>query len=72
MLAKNEGPLDRGIRAVLGIVALVAAFTLLSGVWQIVAGVVAFMLLVTAAIGVCPLYSVLGINTCPVRPGTRS
>ncbi len=71
MFAKNEGPMDRGVRAVLGIAVLAAAFTLLSGVWQIVAGVVAFMLLVTAAVGVCPLYSVLGINTCPVKPGTR-
>lgn len=71
MFAKNEGPIDRGIRAVLGMVALVAAFTLLSGIWQIIAGVVAFMLLVTAVIGVCPLYSVLGINTCPVKPETK-
>ncbi len=71
MFAKNEGTLDRGIRAVLGIAVLAAAFTLLSGVWQIVAGVIAFMLLVTAAIGVCPLYSVLGINTCPVKPAGR-
>lgn len=71
MFAKNEGPIDRGIRAALGIAALVAAFTLLSGIWQIIAGVVAFMLLVTAAVGVCPLYSVLGINTCPVKPETR-
>ncbi len=71
MFAKNEGAVDRGIRAVLGIAALAAAFTLLSGVWQIVAGVVAFVLLVTAAIGVCPLYSALGINTCPVKPADR-
>ncbi|MCS6841479.1 MAG: DUF2892 domain-containing protein [Roseiflexus sp.] len=71
MFAKNEGPIDRGVRAVLGLAALVATFTLLNGIWQIVAGVVAFMLLVTAAVGVCPLYSVLGINTCPVKPGTR-
>lgn len=71
MFAKNEGPIDRGIRAVLGIVALVAAFTLLNGIWQIIAGVVAFMLLVTAVVGVCPLYSVLRINTCPVKSETR-
>jgi hypothetical protein len=71
MFAKNEGPMDRGIRAVLGIAALAAAFTLLSGVWQIVAGVVALVLLATAVVGVCPLYSVLGINTCPVKPETR-
>lgn len=71
MFVKNEGPLDRGIRAVLGLLALVAAFTLLNGIWQIIAGVVAFMLLVTAATGTCMLYSVLGINTCPTKPAER-
>jgi hypothetical protein len=68
MFTKNEGPLDRGIRAVVGVLAFIAGFTMLSGVWQIVAGVVGLVLLVTAAIGICPLYSVLRINTCPVKP----
>ncbi|MGQ9549258.1 MAG: YgaP family membrane protein [Roseiflexus sp.] len=71
MFTKNEGPLDRGIRAVFGALALVVGFTMLSGLWQIVAGVVGLMLLVTAAIGICPLYSVLGVNTCPVKPAER-
>ena len=67
----NEGSLDRGIRAVVGALALIAGFTMLSGVWQIVAGVVGLVLLVTAAIGICPLYSVLRINTCPVKPEVK-
>ena len=71
MFTKNEGPLDRGIRAVVGVLALIAGFAMLSGVWQIVAGVVGLVLLATAAIGICPLYSVLGINTCPVKPAER-
>ncbi|ABQ88497.1 hypothetical protein RoseRS_0054 [Roseiflexus sp. RS-1] len=71
MFTKNEGSLDRGIRAVVGVLALIAGFTMLSGVWQIVAGVVGLVLLATAAIGICPLYSVLGINTCPVKPAER-
>jgi hypothetical protein len=44
---------------------------MLSGLWQIVAGVVGLVLLVTAAIGICPLYSVLRINTCPVKPEVK-
>ncbi len=71
MFTKNEGPLDRGIRAVVGALALIAGFTTLSGLWQIIAGVVGLMLLVTAAIGICPLYSVLGVNTCPAKPAER-
>ena len=71
MFTKNEGPLDRGIRAVFGVLALIVGFTMLSGVWQIVAGAVGLVLLVTAAIGICPLYSVLRINTCPVKPEVK-
>lgn len=71
MFAQNEGTLDRGIRAIVGIVLLIATFMGLSGLWQIIAGVVAVVLLATAIFGVCPLYSVLGINTCPVKPATR-
>ncbi len=71
MFTKNEAPLDRGIRAVVGVLALIAGFTMLSGLWQIIAGVVGLVLLVTAAIGICPLYSVLGISTCPVKPAER-
>jgi len=71
MFTKNEGPLDRGIRAIVGALALIAGFTMLSGLWQIVAGVVGLVLLVTAAIGICLLYSVLRINTCPVKPEVK-
>jgi glutamate synthase domain-containing protein 2 len=63
----NEGPIDRIIRAVAGIAALLGAFAVGTGtvgfVLLIVAGAV---LLVTAAVGFCPLYRVFGINTCPV------
>lgn len=63
----NEGGLDRGIRVVAGLVALGLAFMSLSGIWQIAAIVVGLVLLVTGAVGVCPLYAVLGINTCPLN-----
>ena len=63
MFPQNEGALDRGIRLVLGIVVGVAVFTVLSGAWQIIAGIVAAILLVTAAVGFCPLYALLHLNT---------
>ena len=63
----NEGTTDRIIRAVVGIAALLGAFALGQGtlgfVLLIVVGAV---LLVTAAVGFCPLYRVFGISTCPV------
>lgn len=60
-LSKNVGMLDRAIRAVVG-VALIY--------WAIKGGPVwawiGLVPLVTAAIGSCPAYSLIGINTCPI------
>lgn len=67
-MTTNEGTIDRVIRAVLGIAALLGSLTLgLGTVGGIVLVVVAAVLLVTAAVGFCPLYRVLGLNTCPVN-----
>ncbi len=71
MFHQNVGPIDRGIRAIAGIVLLVATFVLLSGFWQILAAVVAVILLITAVFGVCPLYSALGIDTTPTKPAAK-
>ena len=65
-MRRNEGTLDRAIRASLGIVAIIAAFVAGAGPLAIVLGVVAAVLLVTAAVGFCPLYRLLGVSTCPV------
>ena len=63
----NEGTVDRIIRAVVGVAALLGAFAIGSGsVAFVLLLVVGAVLLVTAAVGFCPLYRVFGINTCPV------
>lgn len=64
MFAKNMGNADRAIRAIVGIVLLILAFTSLAGTWAWVAGIVGAVLLATAAMGSCPPYALLGINTC--------
>ena len=71
MFTVNEGTLDRGIRLVAGLILLALVFTTLTGIWQIVAAVAGLILLVTAAIGLCPLYGLLGITTCPRQPAAR-
>lgn len=71
MFATNESSLDRIIRAVLGIVLFALTFTMLTGIWQIVAGVLGVVMLVTAAVGFCPLYKIVGMSTCPVQPTAR-
>lgn len=59
----NEGGLDRILRVLAGL-ALIAWAALFGGpVWAWI-GLVP---LATGAIGMCPLYTLLGINTCPVK-----
>jgi hypothetical protein len=63
--APNEGPIDRVIRGVLGISLGVLAYFMI-GWLQIVLGVMAVVLVFTAITGFCGLYSLLGVNTCPL------
>ena len=59
----NEGGLDRALRIIAGL-GLIAWAALFGGpVWAWI-GVVP---LTTGSIGMCPLYSLLGINTCPTK-----
>ena len=59
----NEHPVERIVRvgAGLALVGLAAAGTI--GVWGYI-GVVAIL---TGVVGVCPLYSLFGMSTCPTR-----
>lgn len=67
-MQKNVGSIDRAIRALVGI-ALLAVYLLdgIQGTLGIVVLVAGIVMLGTAAIGWCPPYSLLGINTCGVK-----
>jgi len=56
----NEGTVDRGVRVAAGLALLALAATGTVGVW----GWIGVVPLLTGALGFCPLYAVLGINTC--------
>ncbi len=58
----NAGSLDRGLRIAAGLVLIGLAATGTVGLW----GYIGIVPLLTGAVGVCPLYSMLGINTCRV------
>lgn len=60
--ARNEGTVDRALRVALGLALLFVAVTG-RGVW----GYIGVVPLLTGLMGSCPLYSVLGISTCPVK-----
>jgi hypothetical protein len=66
MFRKNEGTLDRALRIVVGLALLAAFFAMpeASYRWAFLIGIVP---LATGLIGSCPLYSILGISTCPVK-----
>jgi predicted membrane protein len=62
------GSTDRFIRIIVAITALILYFTgTMSGTFGIIALVVAGIFLLTSFVSICPLYSILGINTCSVK-----
>ena len=61
----NVGTIDRVIRLVVGAAALALGILgSLAAPWNIVAMVAGGVLIGTAAIGWCPPYALLSINTC--------
>lgn len=63
MFKTNEGTLDRAFRALLGIGLISLVFVGPQTPW----GWLGIIPLATAAVGWCPLYAILGINTCGVK-----
>jgi hypothetical protein len=63
MFKNNVGTIDRIARVLLGLVLIALTLSGTIGVW----GWVGVVPLLTAAIGSCPLYSVLGFSTCPMK-----
>jgi hypothetical protein len=57
----NEGTLDRALRIALGLGLISTVFVGPQTLW----GLVGLVPLATGALGFCPLYKVLGINTKP-------
>lgn len=63
MIAKNEGNLDRILRVVVGAAAISLVFIGPQTAW----GWVGLVPLITGLAGTCPVYSLLGINTCGIK-----
>ena len=61
MFQNNVGTLDRLARMILGVILLSLTIVGPRTLWGLI-GIVPF---VTGFLGTCPLYSVLGISTCP-------
>ena len=65
MVIKNVGATDSGLRALLGVVLLGISATFNDRpLLAVGAGMIALILIGTALFRVCPLYTLLRINTC--------
>lgn len=62
-MSANVGGIDRALRIVVGIVLIVLTLMGTIGVW----GWIGVIPLATGLLRVCPAYSIIGVNTCPVR-----
>lgn len=63
-MTRNIGPVDKVVRIVLGLILLSLIFILEGNLRWI--GLVGIVPLLTALMGNCPLYSILGFSTCPL------
>ena len=63
-MVNNMGSSDRTLRVILAVVIIALyALKMISGLAAIILGVIAAIFIITSAIGYCPLYQVIGINT---------
>lgn len=59
-MKKNVGGIDRILRILVGVALIALTLTKVIGIW----GWIGVMPLATGLISFCPLYPLLGINTC--------
>lgn len=57
----NVGGIDRSLRIVIGLVLIGLTLAGTIGPW----GWIGVVPVLTGALGTCPLYTMLGVNTCP-------
>ncbi len=62
-MTSNVGGMDRMLRIIVGLVLIALTLTGTIGAW----GWIGVVPLATGALKVCPLYSMLGFNTCPMK-----
>ena len=67
-MKKNLGNTDRIIRVIIAaVIATLYFMNILTGTFALVLLVLAIVFLVTSLAGFCPLYTIFGLNTCPVK-----
>jgi hypothetical protein len=65
-MGTNVGTPDRIVRLVVAVLAVIGALNT-AGALSIVLWIVAAIMALTALVGFCPLYRLIGVNTCKVK-----
>ena len=66
-MQKNMGNADRIVRITLAVIVVILYYNnTITGTMGIVLLVLAGIFVLTSLIGFCPLYKLVGLNTCPV------
>jgi hypothetical protein len=68
MFRTNVGGIDRVLRIVVGLALLAGFFLDTDATWRW-AYLIGLVPLLTGLFGTCPAYSLLGLNTCPMKKG---
>ncbi len=66
ILPRNEHTVERAVRVAIGIGLLAIAFVGPKTPW----GYLGIIPLVTGLLGSCPLYTLFGFSTCPMKKGS--
>jgi hypothetical protein len=67
-MKKNMGSTDKIVRLIIAAVVAGLYFSnTISGTLGLVLLILAGVFVLTSLVGICPLYSVFGISTCPVK-----
>ena len=66
MFKNNVGGIDRALRVIVGLMLLAAFFVYPDASWRWFA-LIGIVPVFTGLFGTCPLYSILGVSTCPMK-----
>jgi len=67
-MKKNVGGIDRILRIVVGLILMALAATGSIGSW----GWLGALVLATGVFSFCGAYTLLGLNTCPIKPEEKA
>jgi len=67
-MKKNLGAIDKLVRLVVALLLIIVYFQgLVVGILGVVFLIIAAIFVVTSLVGICPIYAVFGISSCPVE-----